>query len=48
MKGISEQADKVNEPGESQRECDKVKRVQIVRCAALGSSFKINQESTSY
>jgi hypothetical protein len=30
---------KANEPSDSQRECDKAKRVQIARCATLGSSF---------
>jgi hypothetical protein len=40
----------VNKLGDSQRECDKVKRVQVVRCATLGSSFLINknQYNTDY
>jgi hypothetical protein len=38
IKGTSRQ---VNKLGDSQRECDKVKRVQVVRCATLGSSFLI-------
>jgi hypothetical protein len=37
---------KANKPSDSQRECDKAKRVQIARCATLGSFFyKQNQES---
>jgi hypothetical protein len=48
MKGISEQAEKVNEPGDSQRERDEVKRVEVVRCATLGPSFKTINQSTSY
>jgi hypothetical protein len=37
---------KANEPSDSQKECDKAKRVQIARCVTLGSSFlTINQES---
>jgi hypothetical protein len=37
---------KANEPSDSRRECDKAKRVQIARCATLGSSSQqLNQES---
>jgi hypothetical protein len=36
MKGISEQAEKVNKPSDSQRERDKVKRAHL---ATLDSSF---------
>jgi hypothetical protein len=34
---------KTSEPSDSRRECDKAKRVQIARCATLGSFFLTKQ-----